>query len=52
VAQETLQKVAKDLEEHGQRLCPSERIETQFGEGIEFNYTRTTRLFIDVVGLD
>jgi hypothetical protein len=47
-----LQKIAKVLEEHGQRLCPFERIETQFGEGIEFNYAKTTRLVIDAFGLN
>jgi hypothetical protein len=47
-----LQKIAKVLEEHEQRLCPFERIETQFGEGIEFNYAKTTRPFIDAFGLN
>ncbi len=45
-------KAANFLEEHGQRLCSFERVETQFGEGIEFNYTRTICIIIDAFGLD
>jgi hypothetical protein len=38
----SLQKVAKILEMHGEQLFPFKRIQTQLGEGIEFNYAKTT----------
>jgi hypothetical protein len=46
-----LQEVANILEKHGQRLFPFKMITTAFGEGIEFNYAKTTRLVIDAFGL-
>jgi FtsZ-binding cell division protein ZapB len=47
----SLQRVAQKLEKAGETLCPFELISTDFGEGIEFNYAKTTRLVIDAFGL-
>jgi len=46
-----LQRVAKELEKEADTLCPFKRIETPFGEGIEFNYARVTRLVLNAFGL-
>jgi hypothetical protein len=46
-----LQWVARTLEKEGEHLCPFKHINTDFGEGIEFDYARTTRLVIDAFGL-
>jgi hypothetical protein len=48
----SLQKVAKILEMHGEQLCPFKSIKTQFGEGIEFIYAKTTRLVSNAFGLE
>ncbi len=37
---------------HGEQLCPFKSIKTQFGEGIEFNYAKTTRLVINAFCLE
>ena len=47
-----LQKVAQILEREGDRLCPYEIIHTDFGEGIEFDYGKATRLVINAFGLE
>jgi len=47
----SLQHVAQKLEKEGETLCPFELISTDFGEGVEFDYAKTTRLVIDAFGL-
>ena len=47
----SLQRVAQKLEKEGENLCPFELIKTDFGEGVEFDYAKTTRLVIDAFGL-
>jgi hypothetical protein len=47
----SLQRDAQKLEKEGETLCPFELISTDFGKGVEFDYTKTTRLFIDAFGL-
>jgi hypothetical protein len=47
----SLQHVAQKLEKEGESLCPFELISTDFGEGVEFYYAKTTRLVIDAFGL-
>jgi hypothetical protein len=46
-----LQRVAKVLEKEADSICPFNQIETQYGEGIEFDYARVMRLVIDAFGL-
>jgi hypothetical protein len=41
----------KQLEQEGDRICPFKRISTPSGEGIEFDYTKVTRLIIDAFAL-
>ena len=43
----SLQCVAQRWEKAGESLCPFELISTDFGEGVEFDYAKTTRLVID-----
>jgi hypothetical protein len=47
----SLQHVAQKLEKAGKHLCPFQLISTNFGEGVEFDYAKTTRLVIDAFGL-
>ncbi len=47
-----LQRVARLLEKEGEQLCPFTTINTDFGEGVEFDYARTTRLVINAFGLE
>jgi len=47
-----LQKVAQILERKGDRLCLYEIIHTDFGEGVEFDYGKATRLAINAFGLE
>jgi len=44
--------VARKLEKAGDTLCPFSTLDTDFGEGIEFDYLRTTRLVINAFGLE
>mmetsp|Transcript_17010 Transcript_17010/g.24234 ORF Transcript_17010/g.24234 Transcript_17010/m.24234 type:complete len:220 (-) Transcript_17010:1540-2199(-) len=46
-----LQRMAKVLEDKGDSICPFKQIKTDFGEGIEFDYAKHTRLVIDAFGL-
>jgi len=46
-----LKRVAKVLEAEGDALCPFTSFMTPFGEAIEFDYGKATRLIIDVFGL-
>ncbi len=46
-----LKRVAKKLESAANELCPFHSYMTPFGEAIEFDYSKTTRLFIDAFGL-
>jgi hypothetical protein len=46
-----LQRVAKVLEKEADSICPFNRIEKQYGEGIEFDYARVMWLVIDAFGL-
>ncbi len=47
-----LQRVARLLEKEGEQLCPFTTINTDFGEGVEFDYARTTRLVINAFELE
>ncbi len=47
-----LKRVAKELEKQGDILCPYSHIHTEFGEGIEFDYAKVTRLVINTFGLE
>jgi hypothetical protein len=44
--------VAKTLEKEGDNICPFKHISTRFGEGIEFDYSKVTRLVINAFGLE
>jgi hypothetical protein len=46
-----LQQIACTLEREGEHLCPFKMIESDFGEGLEFDCARTTCLVIDAFGL-
>ncbi len=47
-----LQRVACVLENEGETLCPFSILNTDFCEGIEFEYAKTTRLVINAFGLE
>jgi hypothetical protein len=47
-----LQRVARILEKEGDRVCPFKMLNTEFGEGLEFDYARTTCLVINAFGLE
>lgn len=47
-----LKRVAKVLENEGNELCPFSHISTEFGEGIEFDYAKVTRLVINAFNLE
>jgi hypothetical protein len=47
-----LKLVAKQLEREGDSICPYQRIRTPYGEGIEFDYAKVTRLVINSYGLE
>jgi len=40
------------LEDEGKELCPFDHIHIEFGEGIEFNYAKLTRLVINALSLE
>jgi len=46
-----LKRVAKKLETAANELCPFHSYMTPFGEAIEFDYSKATRLVIDAFGL-
>jgi hypothetical protein len=46
-----LQWITRTLEKEGEHLCPFQMIPSDFGEGLEFDYARTTHLVIDEFGL-
>jgi hypothetical protein len=46
-----LQGVKKVLEKEVESLCPFKRIETQYGEGIEFDYATVMHLVVNAFGL-
>ncbi len=46
-----LERVAKVLEDEEKARCPFDHIHTDFGEGIEFNYAKVTRLVINAFSL-
>ncbi len=47
-----LKRVAKKLESSAETLCPYNRITTPFGEGLEFDYAKLTRLVINSFELE
>jgi hypothetical protein len=47
-----LKLVAKQLESEGDSICPYQCIRTPYGEGIEFDYAKVTRLVINSYGLE
>jgi hypothetical protein len=47
-----LQKVAHVVEEKDETLCPFSMIQTDFGEGLEFDYAKATNLVIIASGLE
>lgn len=47
-----LQRVARILEKEGDKICPFKMIKTDFGEGVEFDYAKATRLVINAFGLE
>ncbi len=40
------------LEKEAEALCPFSMLNTDFGEGIVFDYAKTTRLVINAIGLE
>jgi hypothetical protein len=47
-----LKKVARELEKRGETICPFKHIHTPFGEGIEFDYAKVTRLVLNAFSLE
>jgi hypothetical protein len=47
-----LKRVAKQIEKEGDVICSYRHIHTHYGEGIEFDYTKVTRLVINTFGLE
>jgi hypothetical protein len=47
-----LQRVADALEAEAATICPFNRIQTEYGEGIEFDYAKVTRQVINAFGLE
>jgi hypothetical protein len=47
-----LKRVAKKLEQAAVEICPYQQISTPFGEGVELDYAKMTRLVINCFGLE
>jgi hypothetical protein len=47
-----LKRVARKLEQAAVTICPYQQISTPFGEGVELDYAKVTRLVINCFGLE
>jgi hypothetical protein len=47
-----LKRVAEVVEKEGDKICPFKMISTPFGEGVEFDYAKATRLVINGFDLE